>query len=46
MVFQKPNPFPTMIILDNVAAGLKLNGVKDKKVIEQKVKESLKNPVL
>ena len=46
MVFQKPNPFPTMSILDNVAAGLKLNGVKDKKVIEQKVKESLENPVL
>ena len=28
MVFQKPNPFPTMSIADNVAAGLKLNGVK------------------
>ncbi len=27
MVFQKPNPFPTMSIYDNVAAGLKLNGV-------------------
>ena len=26
MVFQKPNPFPTMSIYDNVAAGLKLNG--------------------
>ena len=26
MVFQKPNPFPTMSIFDNVAAGLKLNG--------------------
>lgn len=46
MVFQKPNPFPTMSIFDNVAAGLKLNGVKDKKLIEQKVKESLENPVL
>ncbi len=31
MVFQKPNSFPTMSIFDNVAAGLKLNGVKDKK---------------
>ena len=30
MVFQKPNPFPTMSIYDNVAAGLKLNGVRDK----------------
>jgi phosphate transport system ATP-binding protein len=28
MVFQKPNPFPTMSIFDNVAAGLKLNGVR------------------
>ena len=27
MVFQRPNPFPTMSIFDNVAAGLKLNGV-------------------
>lgn len=42
----KPNPFPTMSIFDNVAAGLKLNGVKDKKLIEQKVKESLENPAL
>ena len=32
MVFQKPNPFPTMSIFDNVAAGLKLNGVRDKKI--------------
>ena len=31
MVFQKPNPFPTMSIYDNVTAGLKLNGVRDKK---------------
>ena len=31
MVFQKPNPFPTMSIYDNVAAGLKLNGRKIKK---------------
>ncbi|MGI0040038.1 MAG: phosphate ABC transporter ATP-binding protein, partial [Nitrososphaera sp.] len=28
MVFQKPNPFPTMSIYDNVAAGLKLNGIR------------------
>lgn len=31
MVFQKPNPFPTMSIYDNVIAGLRLNGTKDKK---------------
>lgn len=35
MVFQKPNPFPTMSIYDNVAAGLKLNGVKDKKIMNE-----------
>jgi phosphate transport system ATP-binding protein len=43
MVFQKPNPFPTMSIYDNVAAGLKLNGVKDKKLINDVVKESLED---
>src|SRR6478736_9152972 len=31
MVFQKPNPFPTMTIYDNVASGLKLNGFSDHK---------------
>ncbi|HET7147265.1 MAG TPA: phosphate ABC transporter ATP-binding protein PstB [Candidatus Nitrosopolaris sp.] len=41
MVFQKPNPFPTMSIYDNVAAGLKLNGVKDIQLIDEIVKESL-----
>ncbi len=41
MVFQKPNPFPMMSIYDNVAAGLKLNGVKDKKTIEEAVRRSL-----
>ena len=46
MVFQKPNPFPTMSIYDNVAAGLKLNGVKDKKLIDEIVKESLQGAAL
>ena len=41
MVFQKPNPFPTMSIYDNVAAGLKLNGIRDKKLIDEVVRESL-----
>lgn len=41
MVFQKPNPFPTMSIYDNVAAGLKLNGVKDKKIMDQIVQGCL-----
>jgi phosphate transport system ATP-binding protein len=46
MVFQKPNPFPTMSIFDNVAAGLKLNGIKDKALIREIVEESLKGAVL
>ena len=46
MVFQKPNPFPTMSIYDNVAAGLKLNGIKDKKLIDDIVRESLEGAVL
>lgn len=41
MVFQKPNPFPMMSIYENVAAGLKLNGVRDKKTINAVVKRSL-----
>jgi phosphate transport system ATP-binding protein len=46
MVFQKPNPFPTMSIYDNVAAGLKLNGIRDKKLIDDIVRESLENAAL
>lgn len=46
MVFQKPNPFPTMSIFDNVASGLKLNGIKDKTLIQEIVKESLEGAVL
>ncbi len=46
MVFQKPNPFPTMSIFDNVAAGLKLNGVRDHKVISSRVEENLKKAFL
>jgi phosphate transport system ATP-binding protein len=42
MVFQRPNPFPTMTIGDNVSAGLRLNGLKDKKVITEKVEASLR----
>ena len=42
MVFQKPNPFPTMSIYDNVTAGLKLNGVRDKKILDEIVEDSLK----
>ena len=46
MVFQKPNPFPTMSIFDNVASGLKLNGIKDKKLIKEIVYDSLKGAAL
>lgn len=46
MVFQKPNPFPTMSTYDNVAAGLKLNGIKDKKIIDEVVRESLEAAAL
>ena len=42
MVFQKLNPFPTMSIWDNVAAGLKLNGVKDKSILNEIIEDSLK----
>jgi phosphate transport system ATP-binding protein len=40
MVFQKPNPFPKTIF-ENVAYGLRVNGVNDKKKIAQRVEESL-----
>ncbi|HEX7627343.1 MAG TPA: phosphate ABC transporter ATP-binding protein PstB [Candidatus Methanoperedens sp.] len=46
MVFQKPNPFPTMSIRDNVVAGLKLSGVKDKKKLDSITEESLKKAAL
>jgi phosphate transport system ATP-binding protein len=42
MVFQRPNPFPSMSIFDNVAAGLRLNGVKNKKVVTEAVEKSLR----
>ncbi len=41
MVFQRPNPFPTMSIYDNVAAGLRLNGVKGRKKLDEVVEKSL-----
>jgi phosphate transport system ATP-binding protein len=46
MVFQKPNPFPTMSIYDNVAAGLTLNGIRDRNLIDEVVKESLEGAAL
>ena len=46
MVFQKPNPFPTMSIYDNVAAGLKLTGAKKGKNLDEIVKSSLEKASL
>ena len=46
MVFQKPNPFPTMSIHDNVIAGFKLNGHKNPKILDDKVEKSLKMAAL
>jgi phosphate transport system ATP-binding protein len=46
MVFQKPNPFPTMSIYDNVAAGLKLNGYNNRKEMDQIVERSLASSAL
>jgi phosphate transport system ATP-binding protein len=42
MVFQRPNPFPTMSIYDNVVAGLRLNGTKKKTVLDEAVEKSLR----
>ena len=42
MVFQRPNPFPTMSIYDNVAAGLKLNGMRGKQQLDEAVERSLR----
>jgi phosphate transport system ATP-binding protein len=42
MVFQRPNPFPTMSIFDNVAAGLRLNGERNKKRLSEVVETSLR----
>lgn len=41
MVFQKPNPFPTMSIYDNVVAGLKLNGIRKKSLLDEIVEKNL-----
>ncbi|GAA3395358.1 phosphate ABC transporter ATP-binding protein PstB [Cryptosporangium minutisporangium] len=42
MVFQRPNPFPTMSIYDNVIAGLKLQGRQKKGALDDTVEKSLK----
>ena len=46
MVFQKPNPFPTLTIYDNVAAGLRLTGIRDRRTLSEAVEKSLKMAAL
>jgi phosphate transport system ATP-binding protein len=46
MVFQKPNPFPTMSIYDNVAAGLRLTGARTGQNLDETVKKSLEQATL
>jgi phosphate transport system ATP-binding protein len=43
MVFQRPNPFPTMSIYDNVVAGLRLNGLRKKSSLDDACEKALKN---
>ena len=45
MVFQKPNPFPKTIY-ENVAYGLRVNGVRDRRLIDERVESSLKGAAL
>jgi len=46
MVFQKPNPFPTMSIRDNVVAGFKLNGYRNQKDLDERAEKSLRMAAL
>ena len=46
MVFQKPNPFPNMSVHDNVIAGFKLNGTRDRKVLDEVVEKNLRGAAL
>jgi phosphate transport system ATP-binding protein len=46
MVFQKSNPFPTMTIAENVLVGLRLNGIRDKSVLTERLEQSLRMAAL
>ena len=46
MVFQKSNPFPTMSIFENVTVGLRLNGVRDRKILAERTEQSLRMSAL
>jgi phosphate transport system ATP-binding protein len=41
MVFQRPNPFPTMSIYDNVVSGLRFNGIRKRSVLEEAAESAL-----
>ncbi|MEU5947139.1 phosphate ABC transporter ATP-binding protein PstB [Micromonospora sp. NPDC047465] len=43
MVFQRPNPFPTMSIFENVVAGLRLNGVRKKSILDEAAEKALRS---
>lgn len=45
MVFQKPNPFP-MTIYENIVYGLRVNGIKDKRILDEQMEKSLKGAAL
>jgi phosphate transport system ATP-binding protein len=46
MVFQKSNPFPTMTIAENVTVGLRLNGLHDKRILAERIEQSLQMAAL
>jgi len=46
MVFQKSNPFPTMTIAENVTVGLRLNGVRQRSAIQERMERSLRMAAL
>ncbi|MGB7769474.1 MAG: phosphate ABC transporter ATP-binding protein PstB [Verrucomicrobiia bacterium] len=46
MVFQKSNPFPTMSIVDNVTVGLRLNGIRNRKLLAERTEQSLRMAAL
>ena len=46
MVFQKSNPFPTMSIVENVTVGLRLNGIRNRKLLSERTEQSLRMAAL
>ncbi len=46
MVFQRPNPFPTMSIYDNTVSGLRLNGIRNKKLLREAAEHALRQAAL